>query len=267
MNLRAQILRDGIGGLHDRFAPWLDLGQRVDLVGSASRALKDRHTVLVKCDSVARDIDRDTFEKWIVDKSPIVYPPCLSLPYASVWMEFRDDPGATDYGCLATRREKGRDVYIIFDRTPLRMGGLPCAFSLIFVKKGEYGDVTETRGEIPDTFPWQVFINAIGRMNCRNVGLQPLRGSAGGARAARQKITPMSMWREIVVSGAPCRKGPVPHQPCGHESRFHPIRGHWADYRQGPGLFGKQNLRYIYWIPEHYAGNPELGEIVPEYVA
>jgi hypothetical protein len=43
------------------------------------------------------------------------------------------------------------------------------------------------------------------------------------------------------------------------------VRGHYADYRDGAGLFGNSKLRCVLWIPEHQRGNSELGDVIPEY--
>jgi hypothetical protein len=52
----------------------------------------------------------------------------------------------------------------------------------------------------------------------------------------------------------------------GHrEVRFHWVRGHYADYSKGAGLFGNPKLRAVFWIPEHRAGNGELGTVVASY--
>jgi len=47
--------------------------------------------------------------------------------------------------------------------------------------------------------------------------------------------------------------------------RFHNIRGHYADYRKGNGLFGNPKLKKLFWVPEHTAGDPELGTVVSSY--
>ena len=46
--------------------------------------------------------------------------------------------------------------------------------------------------------------------------------------------------------------------------RLHVCRGHFADHRER-GLFGKDHLRGIYWVPMHAKGNKEVGEVVKRY--
>ena len=46
--------------------------------------------------------------------------------------------------------------------------------------------------------------------------------------------------------------------------RMHVCRGHFADHRER-GLFGKEHLRGIYWVPMHVKGSKEVGEVVKHY--
>lgn len=46
-------------------------------------------------------------------------------------------------------------------------------------------------------------------------------------------------------------------------NRLHTVRGHFADYRAGKGLFGRIKGRF--WIPAHTRGDAELGEVRKDY--
>lgn len=46
---------------------------------------------------------------------------------------------------------------------------------------------------------------------------------------------------------------------------FHLVRGHLADYRQGPGLFGK--WKTVVWVPMHSRGFQRVGAIAKSYAA
>ena len=46
--------------------------------------------------------------------------------------------------------------------------------------------------------------------------------------------------------------------------RLHICRGHFMDHRKH-GLFGKDHLRGIYWVPMHAKGNKAVGEVVKRY--
>lgn len=49
----------------------------------------------------------------------------------------------------------------------------------------------------------------------------------------------------------------------GMQRALHVCRGHFADYTQGKGLFGKLHGRF--WIPDHERGNAEVGKIEKDY--
>lgn len=49
----------------------------------------------------------------------------------------------------------------------------------------------------------------------------------------------------------------------GGESSLHIVRGHFADYSNGKGLFGKYKGRY--WVSAHLRGNPEVGVTEKDY--
>jgi hypothetical protein len=107
-------------------------------------------------------------------------------------------------------------------------------------------------------------LHAFARMNCHNVKLVPV--AAVTAKHQRQGRPPASVWHEIVVTGIDVlrtqEKNPLPDGD-PRELRFHKVRGHYADYTRGKGLFGRYQVRL--WVPEHTAGNPELGTVVSSY--
>lgn len=49
----------------------------------------------------------------------------------------------------------------------------------------------------------------------------------------------------------------------GGEPSLHIVRGHFADYSAGAGLFGKYKGRY--WVSSHLRGNPEVGVTEKDY--
>jgi hypothetical protein len=104
-------------------------------------------------------------------------------------------------------------------------------------------------------------------MNCANVELVPVPGQ-GHSRCHRHDRPPSSVWHEIKVTSVPKqRRQHATVAPDGEhrDVRFHWVRGHYADYTKGVGLFGNPKLRAVFWIPEHRAGNEELGTVIPSY--
>lgn len=106
-------------------------------------------------------------------------------------------------------------------------------------------------------------LHTFARMNCANVQLVPIKGH-------RHRDDPVcsSVWHEIKVTSVPqLRRQHSTAAPDGehHHVRFHWVRGHYADYTKGAGLFGNPKLRAVFWIPEHRAGNEELGTVISSY--
>lgn len=109
-------------------------------------------------------------------------------------------------------------------------------------------------------------LQAFARMNCKNVELRPI--DEGKFRPHEpNKIVPASVWREIVITSVPKIRsgGKDIFEKDEREIRAHWIRGHYADYRHGAGLFGNPKLRCLFWIPEYRRGNEDLGQVIPEY--
>ena len=127
----------------------------------------------------------------------------------------------------------------------------------------DYDDMADLKSNM--TIHLFAAISALGRMNCKNVELRPI----GGLKSNRHRhhAVPASVWHEVTVTSIPKIRSAA--QTAAGEGdptlRRHWIRGHYADYRDGPGLFGNPSLRCVFWIPEHERGDPNLGEVVSEY--
>jgi hypothetical protein len=105
-------------------------------------------------------------------------------------------------------------------------------------------------------------LHTFARLNCHNVQLVPAGGQAK-IKPGNQHA-PFSVWHEIVVTQTPvARSGGAGETDEKHEVRFHKVRGHYADYTKGKGLFGKWKVRI--WVEEHAAGKEELGTVVSTY--
>jgi hypothetical protein len=111
---------------------------------------------------------------------------------------------------------------------------------------------------------WTILTMA--RLNCHNVELRPTAGSASRKHKKRQPQAPFSIWHEIVVKEGPViravreaqRENPAEAEK--HAVRLHKVRGHFADYRQGAGRFGKYKV--LVWVEKHKSGQAEQGTVV-----
>jgi hypothetical protein len=107
-------------------------------------------------------------------------------------------------------------------------------------------------------------LHSFARMNCANARLVPV---PNGHKHHRHHGEPSSVWHVIQISAGPRIRHTEPAQlPDGEcHIRFHWVRGHYADYTRGRGLFGNPKLCKVFWIPEHQAGDKELGEVMSSY--
>jgi hypothetical protein len=114
---------------------------------------------------------------------------------------------------------------------------------------------------------WTAWVlHTFARLNCANTKLVPL--SDGRPQRHRHDSVPSSIWHEIQVTSVPKlrqQQATVAADGEHREVRFHWVRGHYADYTKGAGLFGNPKLRAVFWIPEHRAGNEELRTVAASY--
>jgi hypothetical protein len=91
-------------------------------------------------------------------------------------------------------------------------------------------------------------------LNCRNVYEEKVEPSAQlqKARARRGKL-PLLSYHVLKVRPVGARK-PGAGNGGGAPLAEHWVRGHFADYTNGPGLFGNPNLKGRFWISPHLAG-------------
>jgi hypothetical protein len=179
-------------------------------------------------------------------------PACIV--YCSVWHEWKgyaassgwitywlDDAGGFQWSVRQRGQDYGRDVL------PSDEPG-----------KWQYTILMLREGWILQTFA---------RLNCRNVELRPIKEGKLQSHAPN-KVRPATVWHEIVITSVPKMRSTGQDIFSDHEKsdiRAHWIRGHYADYRKGRGLFGNPKLKALFWIPEHRQGNEALGQVIPEY--
>lgn len=108
--------------------------------------------------------------------------------------------------------------------------------------------------------------HSLARMNCRNVVLHAIASPKVSQRHQRD-LVPATVWHEIRITNVPQIRTTGRGVLGRDESKMRRfwVRGHYADYRNGVGLFGNPKLRCVFWIPEHQRGNAELGDVIPEY--
>lgn len=114
-------------------------------------------------------------------------------------------------------------------------------------------------------FDLWVALFAVKLMNCRNVKLvdnAPLpltraerrRGDPERVAYKTIKVLPIRKIYNEAESGEEPESGLMP---------LHICRGHFKDFRNGPGLFGK--YREIFWWEQHVRGKTENGQVIKDY--
>jgi hypothetical protein len=112
------------------------------------------------------------------------------------------------------------------------------------------------------------FKYALSLLHCKNVELIDEKVPAPIRKRWKKEGIPDVIYRQIVVHPmrAQKRRSAVddePRQQAGREARLHICRGHFKDYRQGKGLFGKN--QGIYWWDHHARGSADLGVVHKTY--
>ena len=101
-------------------------------------------------------------------------------------------------------------------------------------------------------------------MHCKNVSLESLQVSRQVRRQAKRKGTPLLDYRVLNIEpmkGVLRSEGGM--EEAGPKVALHICRGHFKDYRDGPGLFGKH--RAVYWWEGSVRGSLARGKVEKEY--
>lgn len=115
---------------------------------------------------------------------------------------------------------------------------------------------------------WQSFSEvflALSFCHCRNVKIRPENIPAPlQKKRVRNNRVPVEKFYTIQIE--PVKKvlateGSI--SEVGLKRALHICRGHFADYTEGKGLFGKH--RGVYWLPQHLRGDPRAGIIRKDY--
>lgn len=238
-------------------------------------------TILVNIQAVVNDLVISPGQRIAVDwrETPQVTP-----PYPSMWMEaialgkrvgLQVVREATDEVVRGSRARFKAAIYFWQEENAEVTGPSGQTFlwiddagAIISAEFRVTGEMHEPPEEVSDGQQVLTFLvaHALARMNCRNVVLRPI-ASPKVARRHQRDLVPATVWHEIRITDVPQVRSTGRGVLGRDESRMRRfwVRGHYADYRNGAGLFGNPKLRCVFWIPEHQRGNPELGDVIPEY--
>lgn len=76
------------------------------------------------------------------------------------------------------------------------------------------------------------------------------------------KVNPMRTVKRMDGDDVPSSERDIASQGI---QPLHIVAGNFADYRDGPGMFGNPKLKGVFWRPQHIRGNAERGVVVKDY--
>lgn len=122
-------------------------------------------------------------------------------------------------------------------------------------------DLHSTRGELAVT------LLTISLLHCKNVTLRVQPGPAAKSRKKNRHRPPRAAGSYQVIDIDPMRtvlRTEGRSEQVGLGQALHICRGHFADHRER-GLFGREALRGIFWVPMHVRGSLGRGGARKDY--
>jgi hypothetical protein len=111
---------------------------------------------------------------------------------------------------------------------------------------------------------WKYVDVALTFLSCKNVVAETQRFPESKKRKHTIHDTDVVYKKLVVLLPGQRQSGNGNKADPQNNVRLHVCRGHFADHRER-GLFGKEHLRGIYWVPMHVKGSKEVGEVVKHY--
>jgi len=100
-------------------------------------------------------------------------------------------------------------------------------------------------------------------IHCRNVEIVTDRPPAKVARKREKQDKHALVYKTLKIAPVKRRALREDSEASGEKLRLHICRGHFKDYRDGKGLFGRYNG--LFWWDMHVRGSSEMGEVRKDY--
>lgn len=140
------------------------------------------------------------------------------------------------------------DYYILFGRM----------FS-ISPFTGEVQTLSEARG-IPMLFP---FLFSLSLMHAKNVHLEDIPIPERVRKKREKRDKPVVQYKTLRVESIRKQSSEARNGQSSVKNALHFVRGHFKDYRQSKGLFGK--YKGLYWWDMHVRGDEASGKVIKDY--
>lgn len=253
--------------------------------------LREEKPVVIDITSIAECAGSDIRKLFTSDSAPAAY----QLPWPYVWFEFSMPDGLRERVGIALRLvSKNRCRANLTQVESARVEQvIDAAYCVSF------------HGEQPTWMAWsQCFRDKDGKSIRTDFGVSEEMQSADPASMQRRKAAALVLWKyvDVALTFLSCKNvvaetqrfpeskkrkhtiheadvvyktlvvllpgqrqsGSGKKSDIQNNIRLHVCRGHFADHRER-GLFGKDHLRGIYWVPMHAKGKKEVGEVVKRY--
>lgn len=148
--------------------------------------------------------------------------------------------------------------------------GNPIEYPIISIPavKGVKIDYAIAEKELPNIFSASFFVSpcmSLSLMNCKNVKKEMKEPDAPLSKKYEKRHgRPLQKFYTLVIDPMKellKRQGEA--EKTGIRKALHICRGHFADYSEGNGLFGKYHGRY--WMPSHIRGKRSFGTVEKDY--
>jgi len=245
-----------------------------------SLSLKEDSLKLVRIDQVFSDTNDSAHSLAEVEEQFFGQFQRVIPPFADMWLEGFDHYGGGSTAAYLVRSSKA-DQFRISGYTFLRAPDDQSivGYSAFYWDTDANGVLVECDCCIMSSrfkafwawgraaFHLLTLLHSVQRMNCANAELvlsDKLAVKSGGKSS---RVPRGIRWHEIKISTVnrlAVTRG-LQHES-GHKIiSFHSVRGHYADYTQGNGLFGNPTLKKLFWISDHARGDKEIGEVKASY--
>jgi hypothetical protein len=207
------------------------------------------------------------------------FPP-IAIPFNLFWMEYqRNDAPIKSTGYLCVWEEEARKLWVNVFHTLDRDNRPPhifhtCGFSLTLDESGAYetgstvcypGEEPHSHGEDEAATQPAYVLFSLGLLSCKNVEKVEAKLPRHIRRHPPQsELQTLGHSHYVLdIPGAKQFRDALESAGEAGRKRLHIVRGHFADYTNGGGLFGKLHGRY--YISPHVRGNAERGTITKDY--
>jgi hypothetical protein len=221
---------------------------------------------LVDVQSVADDISSASDSGVQIATTEATIP--VMPPFPAMWLEWRfpqDRQQRWNAAAVTHNSDEGMMGVCLLQEVDRRV----FFYAMVFVQFNESDgiDVWDYKAapEVPESLIENCVVlvtQSMARMHCQNVTIRP-RGPTIAGSTPPVNVYRGNVWHDIVVAPAKFATENATSSSEHRTLRHHRVRGHYADYRNGAGLFGR--IKGLFWVSDHTRGDKAVGEVKATY--